>query len=283
MEKKPENKQLYVWDLTVYNYSFDSLMEWAIENTKRFEGQEEINPKTQNEHFQARVSLFDKKRVKEIPNSINGHFTITSKKNIDNNFYVFKNPSKKPDGFEIRYNYKDVKVETKQLGMFKTYQLRNYQDKILNMCSQFDMRSIDLIFDPIGNIGKSIFSEYCEYKGLVEEIPPYRLMDDIFQWVCTRPIKKAYFIDFPRGMKKDKLGDLYAGIEIIKNGCAFDKRYSGKKIRFDRPRVFVFTNILPEFQLMSRDRWNVWQITEDYNMVKWNSFPADESCNSEEN
>lgn len=67
----------------------------------------------------------------------------------------------------------------------------------------------------------------------------------------------------PRGMKKDKLADFYSGIEVIKNGVAYDKRYTAQKIRFNRPRVFVFTNTLPEFNLMSKDRWKVWTLYEN--------------------
>ena len=64
----------------------------------------------------------------------------------------------------------------------------------------------------------------------------------------------------PRGMKKDRLGDFYAGIEVIKNGVAYDKRYAAKKIRFDRPRIIVFTNMMPNLDLMSKDRWALWEI-----------------------
>lgn len=64
----------------------------------------------------------------------------------------------------------------------------------------------------------------------------------------------------PRGMKKDKLGEFYAGIEIIKNGVAYDKRYTAKKIRFDRPNIFVFTNMLPVFELLSKDRWCILEV-----------------------
>lgn len=67
----------------------------------------------------------------------------------------------------------------------------------------------------------------------------------------------------PRGMKKDKLGDFYSGIEVIKNGVAYDKRYSAKKIRFDRPRIIVFSNELPNFELMSEDRWKLWTINDN--------------------
>jgi len=73
----------------------------------------------------------------------------------------------------------------------------------------------------------------------------------------------------PRGMKKDKLGEFYSGIEVIKNGVAYDKRYSPKKLRFDRPAIVVFTNELPEFSLMSIDRWNVWEMTDSHNIIPY--------------
>jgi hypothetical protein len=75
----------------------------------------------------------------------------------------------------------------------------------------------------------------------------------------------------PRGMKKDKLGDFYSGIEVIKNGVAYDKRYTAKKIRFNRPRIFVFTNTLPELNLMSKDRWVIWTIINN-DLIKWNEL-----------
>ena len=39
----------------------------------------------------------------------------------------------------------------------------------------------------------------------------------IHTWVCSRPVRKCHIMDMQRGMKKDKLGDLYSGIEVIKN------------------------------------------------------------------
>ena len=33
---------------------------------------------------------------------------------------------------------------------------------------------------------------------LAESVPPYRLMDDMFSWVCGRPIKPCYIMDLPR-------------------------------------------------------------------------------------
>ena len=44
-----------------------------------------------------------------------------------------------------------------------------------------------------------------------------------------RPIKGCYVFYLPRGMKKDELADLYSGIEIFKNGVAYDKRNHATK------------------------------------------------------
>jgi len=71
-------------------------------------------------------------------------------------------------------------------------------------------------------------------------------------------------------MRKNALGDLYSGIEVIKNGVAYDKRNYPKKSRFTRPRVFVFTNELPRLDLMSKDRWVIHTINENFEHVPYN-------------
>jgi len=226
-------------------------------------------------HYQGRLSLIKRRRKKEKhlllklfkekpPNYLEP--TCSPEHYKGEAFYCMKEDTRIEGPWQ---DTDEVRVLTTQMKIFNKLELRPYQSQLKEMAQHFDMRKIDLIFDPNGNIGKSLFSEYLEYCGLAEEIPPFRLMDDIFQWVCTRPIKPCYIVDMPRGMKKDKLGDFYSGIEIIKNGVAYDKRYNAKKIRFDRPRVFVFTNTLPEFSLMSKDRWNVWVIDEEFRMSQF--------------
>ena len=68
-----------------------------------------------------------------------------------------------------------------------------------------DDRTIHLVYDPIGNAGKSIFCEWLEYHGHAYEIPPFRAMEDIMQCVMSIKTQKAFIIDMPRAMKKDKL------------------------------------------------------------------------------
>lgn len=266
----------YVWDFTLPRLDLDEniLKDNLRKQCKKYSFQLEKG-ESGYEHWQGRVSLIKKKSLKALINSFSvyehwakAHFSITSSNAKGDMFYVIKDDTR----IDGPWTEKDeIKIITTQMKMFNSWGLLPWQVKAKEICQEFCLRTIDLIYDPIGNAGKSLFSEHMEYEGLAEEIPPFRMMDDIFQWVATRPIKSAYIVDMPRGMKKDKLGDFYSGIEVIKNGVAYDKRYTAKKIRFNRPRVFVFTNTLPALDLMSKDRWCIWTISKN-ELVKWNEL-----------
>ncbi len=217
-------------------------------------------------HYQGRLSLIKKRRkfeaIKLFVRAPN-YFEPTCNPEFlrGEAFYQMKEDTRLEGPWK---DTDEMPVLTRQIQEFLKWKLRPYQQRIFIDAQIFDMRKINLIWDTTGNCGKSLLSEYMEYKGLAEEVPPFRLMDDIFQWVATRPIRKCYIVDMPRGMKKDRLGDFYSGIEVIKNGVAYDKRHRATKIRFDRPRIFVFTNTLPNLELMSRDRWVIWRINKKY-------------------
>jgi hypothetical protein len=125
-----------------------------------------------------------------------------------------------------------------------------------------------LIHDTIGNSGKSIMSEYLEYNSLAFEIPPLTGMEDIMQFCMGFKSQKVYLVDMPRAMKKDKLAGFYSGLESLKNGYIYDKRYAAKRRRFDRPQVIVFTNVMPEWKFMSLDRWEPWTMQPDHSLTK---------------
>jgi ribosomal protein S21 len=271
-----------MWDFTLKSNKDEKALKKILrEISKKWVFQEEKG-KSGYEHYQGRISLKQKRSasslitfLKNYPELAGVHLSPTSGEVAKtNNFnYVMK------DDTRISGPWRDTDIEavlTKQMELLNRWGLRPWQIKLKEMAKQFDLRKIDIIYDEAGNSGKSLFSEHMEYEGLAEEVPPYRMMDDIFQWVCTRPIKPAYIFDMPRGMKKDKLADFYSGIEVIKNGVAFDKRYSAKKIRMDRPAVFVFTNMLPQFDLMSKDKWTVWTI-KNKELVPYDAWDYDDT------
>lgn len=271
--------QLNYWDFRYNVDSFDShqdVIDQLKGIAKKWVFQEEIADGGYK-HYQGRLSLIKKRRAcerhivlklfKVPPHYFQPTVTASGEVLRGDDIYMMKEDTRVAGPWTDK---DEVVVDTIQLKHFKKQILYHYQNKLITMATEYNDRAIDLVYDPHGCIGKSIFSEYLESLGVAEEIPPFRMMDDIFQWVASRPIKKCYIVDMPRGMKKDKLGDFYSGIEVIKNGVAFDKRYKAHKIRFDRPRIFLFTNTLPEFSLMSKDRWNVWEVDENKFLQKYN-------------
>jgi len=260
----------HTYDDKIFPNKIESVRKWFEGIAKKYTFQIEKGDSGYT-HLQGRISLCKKRRKPELIKLFNSEKSLapmyceptTSNESKKVAFYVLKRDTRVEGPYA---DTDEIKVETKQLKLFKGYTLRPYQQSIIEKSQNFCMRTIDLVYDTTGNCGKSILSEYMEYLGLSEEVPPFRMMDDIFQWVCSRPIKKSYIVDMPRGMKKDRLGDFYSGIEVIKNGVAYDKRYSAKKRRFDRPRVFVFTNTLPNLSLVSADRWKIWIIDSSYTL-----------------
>ena len=81
--------------------------------------------------------------------------------------------------------------------------------------------------------------------------------------VMDRPISTCYFIDMPRSLPKTKLNQFYSGIEELKNGHAWDARYHFKEKYFDSPNVWLFVNIIPDKNMLSRDRWIIWEIRDN--------------------
>jgi len=62
-------------------------------------------------------------------------------------------------------------------------------------------------------------------------------------------------------MKKERMHQMYSGLEMLKNGFIYDKRYNGKKLRISRPTILVFGNSLPIKGLIAPDRWKIWYLT----------------------
>lgn len=265
--------QLATWDITVFeghnDFGLDRMRVMELLNgwCKKWVFQLEECPETKNQHFQCRVSLVKKKRLSEVLAQIplKGNWSRTSNAvHVGQNFnYVMKEDTK-IDGPWSDMDYEKPPPLTRQLKTFMQQEMRPWQRDVLRWCEMTDDRSIKMIYDTEGNSGKSIMAEYLEYKGLAFELPPLRVMEDIMQFVFGFKNQKVYLIDMPRAMKKDKLGDFYAGLECLKNGVCYDKRYAAKKRRFDRPQVVVFTNVLPAWEHMSADRWEVYQMTDEY-------------------
>lgn len=241
------------------------------------------------QHWQIRGSTKKQYRAKEVFKPFNTvfngcHITPTNNNCCGVFDYVTKDFTKIDCDFNG--NIKELLDEhnkeiTTQLKLFLKWDLREYQTFIIEQCKLFEMRKIDIFYDTTGNLGKSLFCEYLQFNNLAKMIPPFLLMEDIMNCVYDMKTYPAYTIDMPRGLKGAKLANFYSGIECLKNGFCYDKRNHYKEKFFNRPRIFIFTNDLPEFDLLSMDRWNVWIINGDFKPTPYimNNEDSDEDNN----
>ena len=285
-----QNKKT-LFDVTIFdNHRKYANANEVIDAAKRlfckFAFQLEECPTTKTRHWQFRGALIDRATASQVKKTLAvefpGNWSLTSSA-VHSDARQFNYVMKEPTRVDGPWTDQDVPPPPKQLtpqlelfinggyhkGEYLPPSRLPWHTQIMDEIRDFDMRSIIIVFDKQGNSQKSIFLEYMEFEELAFECPPFRNMEDMMQFCYSFDAQKTYFIDMPRGMKKDKLADFYSGIETLKNGVLWDKRYEGKKRRIARPNIVVYTNSLPVFELMSADRWKVLVMQPDKSLREY--------------
>lgn len=245
------------------HYTYEQLVTLFVDHCKKWCFQKERGEKTGYEHFQGRVSLKVKARVttarKLFPRC---NVTVTSSCNRDNNFYVTK------DDTRIDGPWSD---ETCNIASHIPRQIRDipalhpWQQAICDSRHVFDTRTIDVIVDKVGCIGKSTISLWIDVYGLGCCLPYMTCHKDLMRAVCDMPKASLYLVDVPRAVRDEQLEGFFSALEDIKNGKVYDDRYRFRKSFFDSPRIWVFTNREPPLSLLSRDRWRFWSVNSETN------------------
>lgn len=242
-------------------------------------GGEEWGPEEGYRHYQGRVSLHKKVRkeiaIKYQPWKHHAHWSVTSRAGKENS-YALKMQTR------IDGPWYGPRVKAYIPRQIRGITLRPWQQQLKDMAKDLsDDRKITCIYDPVGNIGKSVISMYLRCYELARFIPALNDSKDLMQCVCSMPTSTAYIADLPRAMPKTKLKEFYSALEIIRGGYAFDTRYKFSEKIFDPPRIFVFTNVLPDMTLLSRDRWDILTV-EDNHLTKFlvEALPGVDLCNN---
>ena len=262
---------------------------------KRFVFQAEIGPETGRLHYQGRISLQKKERkgrsdagglwklFKEHVPDLATEFVIrqhvrptvnSERKNFD---YQTKAQTRCPGTHPVDST---KRPPTRQMREFMSQPLRPFQQKLVDISKIYTKRFVDIIIDERGNSGKSTFCEYLctQHNGV--QLPACRDYDKIMQYAYStvhgiqdddKRENLTFLVDMPRGMKKEKLAGFFSGVEEVQNGHLWDTRYEAKKVYISRPRVFVFTNTVPDINLLSADRWQMWRVTSDFDLVPWDA------------
>ena len=234
--------------------------------------QKEQCPTTGTFHFQGRVHLRRKMRLPQAVNELacgplqGAHLSPTSTANMGNAFYVTKVESRVAGPWDSKaeeVSSKDIRRAgwDKRAKYLEQAGLYPWQQRIVDLCREPDDRSIYVVVDEKGGIGKSSLVKYLRYKNLAIEIPSmFKEGRDVMRMVMAQQGKaealgiNAYVIDIPRSVPQSALTGIWGAVECVKNGHVYDDRYSYREADFPEPAVFVFCNKLPPPGTFSEDR-----------------------------
>lgn len=155
-------------------------------------------------------------------------------------------------------------IKDRLLKKYDNVKWKSWQNDVLNVLETMpDSRTINWVYDPIGNSGKSFLVKYI---ALVDEIIiADGKKDNIFHQVLKKINEeekefRTVILDIPRSSE----GYInYGVLEQLKNGLMYSGKYEGGMCLFDDIHVFVFANFKPDYNQFSSDRWNVIEIRED--------------------
>lgn len=147
-----------------------------------------------------------------------------------------------------------------------------WQQEIKDRCdAEPDDRTINVVHNPRGGIGKS---KFCKYMAFHHQAPciGWAKSGDVLALVADMPDRPVYLFDLAKSKPQDwAKDDIPAAMEGIKNGLFVNTKYKVKQVIMNSPHVWVFCNDLPNFNSMSMDRWVVWYVSDSRELVRYTS------------
>jgi len=285
---REEENGCYVYDFTIWDPTdekVDTLLEAFGTSCKKWGFQWEEGEETKKQHFQGRVSLNKKKRINEFivmmkelgMDSLHVSHTSAAGTKAEN-FFSYTNKAvtrvKGPwrSGQESKFCSHEL-AKAMAEGMYP------WTLKVAEMCTP-NPRYIDVLIDKKGNGGKTTCIEYLEYLDKACFLFPLMLAQEMMQQVmhhastrynkdgvlCSPP---AYAVNFSRAIEPKKMQQVFSAFETIKDGRAYDGRNHWRSMQFQKPALWIFCNFEPPNEWMSADRWRLWTINENKELVEY--------------
>ena len=236
-------------------------------------------------HYQGRISLIKKREPEVLKNVLRRAGDLdcfqfiaptTTAEHQKEAFYAMKEDTRIEGPFRDTDEERYIPRQIREIE-----ELRPFQQTIIEKANEWDTRSINIIYCEHGNMGKSILVGYLRAYGIARALPPVNDYKDLLRMVCDLPTSRCYLFDMPRSLNKDRLYQFFSAVETIKDGYAYDDRYQFKEKVFDCPNIWIFTNTMPDFNMLSLDRWKLWTIDNEFNLVK-KGFKEETIYNNEE-
>lgn len=261
-------KQLCRYAFTLHGEDFDDA---KIENVKsalekkcsRWVFQLEKGEETEKEHIQGRCSFKIARRLGECQKVIPGAHFSPEHDTAGGDFYCTKEETR----VKGPWSDQDVKHPL-PWDLEKITEWKLWQTSVFASLNEKDDRTINVLVDKKGGIGKSKVFKFALWKKWAGLIPVVGDAKDIIQAVCSMGARKAYILDMPRsGESEQHQRSIWKAVEQIKNGVVMDFRYKYTELIMGSPVIWVFTNEDVERHHLSSDRWKFWRVDEESEML----------------
>lgn len=235
------------YDITAWpsqGYTLENLRGIMDEQCERYVIGHEHASTTGNEHWQCRVVFKIGKEMGAVTNLFPGCWVTQS------HVRDFKYCEKEGEFF---------RSWEKGLQDYQMLKLRTWQGMAVALLKETDERSVHVLVDPIGGIGKTYVAKYCQVNHIAQYVPPMQDAQDFMAFAMAKP-SRAYIFDMPRSESIKQRKGMWSAVEQIKNGYLYDKRYQFRDMWIEPPQILVITNEVPEMTELSEDRWHFYRI-----------------------
>lgn len=273
--KKKYNFQY--WDITINNYTKDTMQLLpTLPNLLKYCYQEEIG-ESGNKHLQCILCFNKQITLKELQKCtlkamsarpINSWINALAycHKMESRNGKVYSNIPEVLSRVKEQC-YIDPRLEYFKIEDFWPWQTELYEKTL----AKPHPREIYWVNDPYGNNGKSEFTKtlsliesnriICCNGGAEKDIVNLinNMVEDGFDLLIQN---LTIIIDIPRSKHVgENVCVSYTLLENLKNGFCVNTKYKAKSHRFNRPHIIVLSNMAPDFEQMTSDK------LQEYNII----------------
>lgn len=234
------------WCFTLNNYEEDEwlqILEVLKEKGKFIMGKEVGEQGTP--HIQGYVEFHKKCRPLECIKNKRIHWE-KAKGNQEQNLKYCSKDGIYESNFEIEFD------------PMHNIELKQWQQDILDICNRQEInRKIHWYWEDIGGVGKTSLAHHIclKYNAIYVSGKSADIKCAIAQ---SRRKPNIVIFDCPRTQEGYVS---YEALESIKNGIFFNGKYESGMVMMRPPIVIVFANFKPEEHKLSRDRWNIVEIS----------------------
>ncbi len=242
------------WFLTWNNYTQESIRILLGLGAHSYAFQEETGKEKGTPHLQGVFSFIHAKKHSELDNKCKIKAIWAPCRNVGAaRNYCIKAPTRTGKQWTKGYKIGQAKV----IDPFDGKTPYKWQQEIINIVQQQpDERKVYWYWSTYGNIGKSALIKHLVMKE--DAIFVGGKFSAAFYAIKAKTDKgqDPYIVLFDLPRSKGNMIS-YIAIEGIKNGLIFNSKYESGHVVFNIPHVICMANCEPDYNQLSRDRWQV--------------------------